>query len=112
MRYLCEGYTRPEIAAHVFRTPSTIGSQIESIARKLSAHSAAEIVSTAVAAHLVRIEITDEHTLFQRLVAVLLMFNVVGGHIDMRRPPRTPRPVARIRLNTRAVRNQSRFQRR
>ena len=108
LAYLCKGYMRKEIALRVCRTPSTVGKQIESIARKLDCHNAAEIVATAVGADMVKITITHEHSLFMKMICVLLMMNITSSHIDLRRAPRSPRPMRSMRTNARVARYQRR----
>ena len=106
LRFMCEGYCRKEIAGLVFRSVSTVGTQIESIAEKLDCHCAAEIVATAVAAGLVTIEITNEHGLFMKFMIILLLVNITSSHMDLRRGPRSPRPVRTMRASSRLVRRQ------
>lgn len=108
LRYVCEGYCRQEIADLVCRTVSTVGKQIESIAGKLDCHSAAEIVATAVAADLVRIEISQEHSWFIKCMAVVLMLNITASHVDMRFGPRAPKPIRTTRVSNRLVRRNQR----
>jgi len=118
-RYLCEGYSRVEIADKKrFRSLSTINRQVESIALKLEAHSHAEIVGTGVALGMVRYEFRETHGLVTNLFVILLMLNVTAGHIDLRRimgqpgphpiqtprGPRSPRPLRIIRYNGRTLR--------
>jgi len=109
LRYLCEGYLRKEIAARVFRTPSTVGKQIESIAGKLECRCSAEIVATAVALGLVNVEVTHDHSLFIKCLALLLIMNFTAGHIDIRRGPRAPRASRTLRMAGRTGRQNNRF---
>ncbi|WP_289284103.1 MULTISPECIES: LuxR C-terminal-related transcriptional regulator [unclassified Methylophaga] len=103
--YLCEGYTRIEIAEQKrFRSRSTINRQVESIAYKLEARNQAEIVSTAIALNMVRLEFREPHSLLKKLLLVLVMTNITAGHIDMRRGPRAPRPVRTVRVTSRVLR--------
>ena len=103
--YLCQGYMRKEIALRVCRTPSTVGKQIESILEKLECHCAAEIVATAIAAEMVEVTINHEHSLFMKIVCVLLLVNITASHMDLRRGPRSPRPMrTSSRVNSRVVR--------
>jgi len=104
--YLCQGYMRKKIAIRVCRTPSTVNRHIESIARKLDCHCAAEIVATAVAAGIVKIEITHDHNLFSKFILILLMCNFTVGHLDFQRTPRSPRPLRTMRVSGRLVRGQ------
>jgi len=106
---LCEGYSRKEIANLVFRSLGTVSCQIESIAYKLKCHSAAEIVATAVAVHLVSIKIDQTHSLFAQCLCAILAFNISAAHIDLRRAPRSPRPVRSQRTSLRLSRTQNRF---
>ena len=108
--YLCEGYTRQEIAvSKLFRSPSTINRHVESIGIKLDAHSSAEIVSTAVALGMVRFEFRQRLHLASKFMVVLLLVNVTTSHIDMRRGPRSPRPVRTVRVSSRLNRNQRQY---
>lgn len=117
--YLCEGYTRVEIAHKKRRrTLSTINRQVESIAMKLDAHSHAEIISTAVALNMVRFEFRQPQGLITNLFVILLMLNVTSAHFDLRRlmsipgphpiqnprGPRSPRPMRAARFNGRTLR--------
>lgn len=104
LRHLCEGYMRKEIAFRVCRTPSTVDKQIESIMEKLDCHCAAQVVATAVAAGLVEITISHEHSLFIKMVCVLLMINITSSHLDLRRAPRSARPLRSMRTSARVVR--------
>ena len=123
-RYLCEGYSRVEIADKKrFRSLSTINRQVESIALKLDAHSHAEIVGTAVALGMVRYEFRETHGLLTNAFVILLMLNITSGHIDLRRfismpspqpiqtprGPRSPRPLRIIRYNGRTLRTGRQF---
>lgn len=110
LRYLCLGYSRLEIAnEQPQRSESTINRHVESIAYKLDAHCQAEIVSTAVALGLVKIEIDQHHSLFSKMViAVLLVFSVFGGNVDMRRSP-TPRPIRTARTSNRTNRSTDQY---
>ena len=110
LRYLCEGYHRQEIANIINRTVSTISKQIESIAFKLDCHSAAEIVGTAVALGLVKIDVIHEHNLFIKFIACfLIVINISSGGVDMRRGPRSPRPVRTRVTASRVVRHQNQY---
>ncbi|WP_366856992.1 helix-turn-helix transcriptional regulator [Methylophaga sp.] len=110
LRYLCEGYTRNEIAfTKLTRSPSTINRHVESIALKLEASCQAEIVSTAYAAGLVVSEFRDPQApLLMRLMLVLLMFNVTSGHVDMR-GPRSPRPQTTYRASAKLSRTSRQY---
>lgn len=100
--YLCEGCTRTEIALlKLHRSISTINRHVEHIAEKLESTSTAEIVSTAVAAGLVRITVDYSTSLAEKFVVVLLMLNVTSGHLDARRGPQSPRPARTMRAGTR-----------
>lgn len=105
--YLCNGYSRQEIADKPpQRSISTINRQVESIAYKLEAKCQAEIVSTAVALKLVKIEVCPTHSLFAKSLVVLLVgLNVSGGNVDMRRGPVAPRPIRTARTSNRTNRN-------
>lgn len=109
LRYLCEGYMRKEIALRMCRTQSTVNRHIESIAKKLDCHSAAEIVATAVAVELVKIEITHDHNLFSKFILIFLMCNFTAAHLDFQRTPRSPRPLRTTRVSSRLVRGQRQF---
>lgn len=107
--YLCEGRMRAEIALKIHRTLSTVSRHIESIAEKWDAHSAAEIVSIAVAKGMVeiRIEHTEHRTALIKCLIVALLIN--PHTIDTRQPPRHCRQSAkllRIRYETQTVRSQ------
>lgn len=83
---LCQGKLRKQIAHTLHRSYGCISKQIESIAQKLDAHSAAEIVAKAVAGHLVDI------TLKAWLLIMTINCGLGDMDIDMRRQPRVPRP--------------------
>lgn len=108
--YLCEGYTRGEIAKRkMFRSISTINRHVESITLKLEASCHAEIVSTAVAMNLVYVEFREPQApLLMRLMLVLLMFNVTSGHVDMR-GPRSPRPQTTYRASAKLSRTSRQY---
>lgn len=55
LKLLCTGLLRKQIAYQLHRSYGSVSKQIESIALKLNAHSAAEIVAKAVASGLVQI---------------------------------------------------------
>lgn len=55
LQLLCTGLLRKQIAYQLHRSYGSVSKQIESIALKLNAHSAAEIVAKAVASGLVQI---------------------------------------------------------
>jgi DNA-binding CsgD family transcriptional regulator len=106
LRYICEGYTRNEIAGLVFRSSSTISSQIDSIAQKLDCHSAAEIVATAFALGLVSITIDQNPSLLRRIVVLILIVSMVVAQFDIKPDDVT---TARLRLpTTRLIRNPNR----
>jgi DNA-binding CsgD family transcriptional regulator len=87
LRHLCEGRMRKEIAARLFRSYGSVSKQIDSIAEKLDAHSAAEIVAMAVAKGMVEIRIT--HASRQAVIKCLLLLLLIAPqHIDGRQPPR------------------------
>lgn len=107
---LCKGMTRQEIANDFYRSLKTINAQVESISRKLECHSTAEIIATAVGSDMVLIEIshTPSHG-YKFVMLLLMMLNIqpfLTGDInsDMRRGPRSPRPVNSMRLSGRFVR--------
>lgn len=110
LKYLAEGYTRQEIAKFkLFKSPSTINRYVESIALKLDCHCTAEIVSTAVALEMVRFEFRAKHQLATNLLVCLLMVNITAGHLDLRRGPRSPRPVRTVRVSSRLNRTQRQY---
>ncbi|QSB02003.1 hypothetical protein JWZ98_03305 [Methylomonas sp. EFPC1] len=83
---ICQGMMRKEICRLVCRSYGCVSKQIESIAEKLDAHSAAEIVAKAVASQLVDI------TIKAWLLAMLSQCCLADIDQDMRRPPANPRP--------------------
>lgn len=83
---LCEGKMRKEICRLCHRSYGCVSKQIEAIAQKLDAHSAAEIVAKAVGNHYVDI------TLKAWLIILLCQCCMATLTIDMRRAPTTPRP--------------------
>jgi len=92
LRYLCEGFSRKEIARAVNRSESCISTQVESIASKLHCHSAAEIVATASALNMVNITIRkSESHYFEKIMIVFLVANILLGAGGPR--PRAPRPL-------------------
>jgi len=71
----------------VFRSYGCVSKQLDSIARKLDAHSAAEIVAKAVARQMVDISIKCW------LLAMMVSgVSVDDFDMDLRRPPMHPRP--------------------
>lgn len=82
---ICEGKMRKEICRVCHRSYGCVSKQIEAIAEKLGAHSAAEIVAKAVANHYVDI------TIKIWLMALLCQCCLISTS-DMRRPPHNPRP--------------------
>jgi len=94
---LCMGMMRKEISRTVYRSYGCVSKQVESIAKKLDAHSTAEIVAKAVAASLVEI------TFKALLMGLILNCTIIDGDVNSRRPPKTPRP--------NISRNHMRFQR-
>jgi DNA-binding CsgD family transcriptional regulator len=109
LRHLCEGKMRREIAFSVHRSYGCVSKHVESIAAKLNARSAAEIVSVAVAKGMVkiRIEHTDHRT---ALLKCLIIAMLINPHIlDLRQPPRHCRQsvkLLRTRSETQFVRSQ------
>mgnify|MGYP000299188983 CR=1 FL=1 len=107
---LCEGLTRQQIADQFHRSFKTINSQVESIARKLECHSAAEIVATAVGYDLVAIHISHTQSALAKFITIFLMLlNLMpsfGMYLDsdVRRGPRSPRPHRSARVSSRLVR--------
>lgn len=86
LQLLSTGLLRKQIAAVTYRSYGTVSKQVESIARKLDAHSAAEIVAKAVAARYVDI------TLKTWLMVLLCQCSFAQINLDMRRSPTAPRP--------------------
>ncbi len=101
LRYLCEGYLQKQIALKIFRTQSTVGKHLESISKKLDCHCAAEIVSTAIAMGLVKVEIRQKHHITVKCLIIAIVLNSTSGNIKLR-PPRTAR-------TTQVTRTQSRY---
>lgn len=109
LRYLCEGYTRNEIALLMHRSASTVNRHVENIALKLEAHCHAEIVCTAMAAGMVRLEFREPMAPFiSRLMLSLLIFNVTSGHVDIR-GPRSPRPQSTYRASAKTSRTSRQY---
>lgn len=101
LRLLCEGKTRAEIALRLHRTFSTVSKHIEAIAQKFDAHSAAEIVSVAVAHGMVQIKIVSQSAQRALIQCLLIVLLIAGQHMDVRQPPRLGRQSARlIRIRT------------
>lgn len=95
LRYLCEGYYRPEIALKLHRTLSTVSSHVEHIAEKLHAHGSTEIVVLAEKLGLVEIKlIKPQHNYLLNSVLVFLMMGQLINPMGIR-PPQTPRPAVR-----------------
>lgn len=87
---VCQGKLRKQIANELHRSYGSVSKQIESIAKKLDAHSAAEIVAKAVAARYVDI------TIKAWLIVLVSQCCINDLDIDMRRQPRVPRsPISR-----------------
>lgn len=105
LRYLCEGYLHKQIAIKLFRSQSTVGKHIESIARKLDSHCAAEIVATSVALGLIKVEIRECTGTSVKVLLLLLMLNMMFIQTDGRRPPR---PIRTVRV-TQVVRTSNRY---
>ena len=95
LRQLCHGYSRGEIAAHLFRSRRTIDCHVDAIAAKFGCHSSAEIIATAVAAQLVTIAIADHGPLF-KLVCCLLITTALMGAEQRLRIQRTTRVPTRV----------------
>ena len=90
LQLLSTGLLRKQIAATTYRSYGTVSKQVESIAKKLNAHSAAEIVAKAVAAQYVDITL--------KALLLCLMFNSVSEPMDINklRQPHIPRsPITR-----------------
>lgn len=83
---MCQGQLRKQIAYSLHRSYGTVSKQIEAIAEKLDAHSAAEIVAKAVASQFVDI------TIKAWLLVLLSQCCLAEINIDMRRQPSAPRP--------------------
>jgi len=96
LRYLCEGYFRPEIALKLHRTVSTVSKHIEHIAEKLEAHSATEIVLLAEHCGLVDITPITRPQALQKLLIFMLLFGQLLNPVQGRRPPQSPRPAMRL----------------
>lgn len=92
---LCHGMMRKEIARRLFKSYSCISKHVESIARKLDAHSAAEIVAKAVAHGIVDISLKG----FLAIVLCSGSFNSLDNREPWRRPPRVPVRAVRIVRN-------------
>lgn len=92
---LCQGHLRKQIAASLHRSYGCVSKQIEAIAQKLDAHSAAEIVARAVANGLINITLKS-----LLLIAVLEGFTPAVSE-SARKPPRAPRPPASRQFNSR-----------
>lgn len=90
---LCQGMSRQEIACLLCRSYSCISKQIESIAIKLDAHSAAEIVCKAVAKGIVTIT-------FKCLLPIMLIISMTAGLNEDVRRTQTAR-VRTLQLRTR-----------
>jgi DNA-binding CsgD family transcriptional regulator len=108
LRHLCEGRMRAEIAVRIHRTLSTVSRHIESIAQKWDAHSAAEIVSLAVAkGHIeIRIEPSDQRTAMLKCLIIAMLIN--PNTTDIRQPPRSSRQsvkLFRTRTETQSARS-------
>ena len=85
MLLLCQGQLRKQIAASLHRSYGCVSKQLESIAKKLNAHSAAEIVAKAVASRMVHISI-------KALLLMILLCGCCGTDCAQRRNPTAPRP--------------------
>lgn len=81
--FICEGYTRKEIARLVNRSYGCVSKQVEAIALKLEAHSAAEIVAKAVARQLIKLTL--------QCVLLSVTLGAFSVNSDMSRPPRHAR---------------------
>lgn len=80
---LCTGKMRQEIADELCRSYGTVSKHIETIAEKLDAHSAAEIVAKAVAKGLVKIT-------FIPCLFVMISMTQLDNHAVRPRLPRAP----------------------
>lgn len=90
LQLLCQGQLRKQIAGNLNRSYGCVSKHVESIAEKLGARSAAEIVAKAVASKIVDI------TLHLWLVCLLLQTLQPDIDTNLRRPPPRPRaPVTR-----------------
>ena len=101
LAYLCEGYQRKEIALKTFRSPSTIGKHVESIAQKFNAHCTAQIVAIAVAKGFV--QITEVEVCSRSAAVIILLMAFVQAIQPYEDQPYRPARTARTRV-TRTVR--------
>lgn len=60
LKYMCEGFYCPEIAARLFRSIRTIEKHIENIAEKLDAHGSTEITLIVIELGLVEITLDQQ----------------------------------------------------
>ncbi len=96
LRYLCEGYLRPEIALKIHRSIKTVSTHLEHISHKLNAHSANKVVVIAQQLKMVDVQIeTREKRWLQTLLIVVIMLTSAFSQVPKRRPPQTPRIAAR-----------------
>jgi DNA-binding CsgD family transcriptional regulator len=79
LELLCQGHTRKEIARSRHRSYGTVAKHVESLARKLDAHSHAEIIAKAVAKGIVKLGL--------RMVVWLLVGLGVLSVVGYVRPP-------------------------
>ena len=99
LRYLCEGYFRPEIALKMFRQLSTVSKHIEHIADKLGARSTTEMVLIAQQMGLVEIRLKPGNHVLKCFLMFLALTQLTGQMI-LSRAPRHARPsVQRIHGN-------------
>jgi len=96
LRYLCEGYFRPEIALKLHRSIKTVSTHIEHIYQKLNAHSTTEVVVIAQQLNMVDVEIeASEKRWLQTLLIIVIMVCGAFSPAPKRRPPQAPRIAAR-----------------
>jgi DNA-binding CsgD family transcriptional regulator len=92
LRYLCEGYFRPEIALKLCRTLSTVSAHIEHIAEKLDARGTTEIVLIAQQMGLIEISLKPRNNALLKSFIIFIALTQLNGQMIIRRPPRHQRP--------------------
>lgn len=94
LRYLCEGYYRPEIALMLHRSLSVVNRHVEHIAEKLQATGITEITHIALDMGLVEINVLQPGctTLCSFVIWYLIVVQIFIP--SARRPQRAPRPIS------------------
>ena len=76
LKYLCEGFLRKQIAAHLCRSIKTVSAHIDNIERKLEVHSTPQIISKSVASGYVAITLKEDGK--TKLLSIKRILELIG----------------------------------